>query len=192
MFCSGSDCKTRSASRTVRHRGPLTLNLNPKTYFRQNIISSQARRPALNISDMLQVYLGKWQETDVAVKVLQDMQHLAPSHPVQPQDPASLKDWSNRPQTSGPPPTAKGPEQEKDEQVTVQGLQGVTDMDGSIGVESQAEETPQAVAAMKTLEREVDVPSSFLSSESLLRLCLSRQNRPLPLVLLQMSCVHND
>lgn len=106
---------------------------------------------------MLQVYLGKWQETDVAVKVLLDMQHLAPSHQVQPQDPASLKDWSNRPQTSGPPPTAKGPDQEEDEQVTVQGLKGVTDVDGSIGGESQPEETSQAVAAIKTLEREVDL-----------------------------------
>lgn len=126
----------------------------------------------------MQVYLGKWQETDVGVKVLLDMQQLAPSSQVQPQDPATLKPWSNRPQSSGPPPTGsypKEPEQEEDEQVTVQGLKGVTDLEGSIGVQSQAEETPQAVAAMKTLEREVDEPSSSLDepSYSLPLSCLS-------------------
>ena len=90
----------------------------------------------------MQVYLGKWQETDVAVKVLLDMQHLARSSQVQPQDPAALQAWKDWPQPNVP-------EQEEQDRVSVQGLQGVTDMDGS------AEESNEAAAVIRTMEREV-------------------------------------
>ena len=100
----------------------------------------------------MQVYLGKWQQTDVAVKVLMDMQHLAPSSQVQPQDPATLQPWRDSPQPNVP-------EQEEEDRVTVQGLQGLTDMDGSMGCQTQAEGSREAMAAIRTLEREVGLPS---------------------------------
>ena len=37
------------------------------------------------------MYLGRWQETDVAIKVLIEMQHFASNSEVQPQDAANLK-----------------------------------------------------------------------------------------------------
>ena len=42
----------------------------------------------------LQVYLGKWQETDVAIKVLTEIQNLSPQGGIHPQDPATLQPWS--------------------------------------------------------------------------------------------------
>ena len=100
----------------------------------------------------MQVYLGKWQQTDVAVKVLMDMQHLAPSSQVQPQDPATLQPWKDSPQPNAP-------EQQEEDRVTVQGLQGVTGTDGSMDGQSQAEESNEATAAFRTMEREVGLPS---------------------------------
>ena len=97
----------------------------------------------------MQVYLGKWQETDVAVKVLLEMQHLAPSNQVQPQDPATLEPWTDSPENPTMHPPKVGDE------VTVQGLRGVTDVDGSEGGQSEAEGGQEATAAIKTLEREV-------------------------------------
>ena len=95
------------------------------------------------------MYLGKWQETDVAVKVLLEMQHLAPSTQVQPQDPATLEPWTDSPETATTRPPQVGDE------ATVQGLRGVTDTEGSQGGESQAEGGCEATAAIRTLEREV-------------------------------------
>lgn len=100
----------------------------------------------------MQVYLGKWQETDVAVKVLLDMQHLAASSQLQPPDPATLQPWKDSPQPNVP-------EQEDVHRVTVQGLQGVTDMNASMGGQSQPAESREATAALKTMEREVCFPS---------------------------------
>ena len=98
----------------------------------------------------MQVYLGKWQETDVAVKVLLDMQHLAPNSQVQPQDPATLEPWKDSPQANMP-----SAEQQGDGKLTAQGLQGITDVEGSDDCQSQAEEGGAGEAAIKTLEREV-------------------------------------
>ena len=39
----------------------------------------------------LQVYLAKWQETDVAVKVITQMQNLSPFQGLHPQDPATME-----------------------------------------------------------------------------------------------------
>ncbi len=96
------------------------------------------------------MYLGKWQETDVAVKVLIELQHLAPDSEVQPQDPATLEPWedsqeSNHPQQGGEKKTAAG------------GLIGVTDADGqsTVGGGSDPVLNKEASQAMKTLEREV-------------------------------------
>ena len=52
----------------------------------------------------LQVYLGKWQETDVAIKVLTEIQSLCSGEGVQPQDPATLHSWKG----DGPPPRQGG------------------------------------------------------------------------------------
>lgn len=38
----------------------------------------------------LQVYLAKWQETDVAVKVITQMQNLSAVQGVHPQDPVTM------------------------------------------------------------------------------------------------------
>ena len=43
-----------------------------------------------------QVYLGRWQQTDVAIKVLSKvMQNLAPTNGMKPQDPATLQAWQS-------------------------------------------------------------------------------------------------
>jgi hypothetical protein len=39
----------------------------------------------------VQVYLAKWQETDVAVKVITQMQNLSPFQGLHPQDPATME-----------------------------------------------------------------------------------------------------
>ena len=41
----------------------------------------------------LQVYLAKWQETDVAVKVITQMQNLSSVQGVHPQDPVTMSAW---------------------------------------------------------------------------------------------------
>ena len=38
----------------------------------------------------MQVYLAKWQETDVAVKVVSKMQNLSPKQGIHPQDPDTM------------------------------------------------------------------------------------------------------
>ena len=44
----------------------------------------------------VQVYLAKWQETDVAVKVITQMQNLSPFQGLHPQDPATMDLQSQR------------------------------------------------------------------------------------------------
>ena len=41
----------------------------------------------------LQVYLARWQETDVAVKVITQMQNLSFVQGVHPQDPVTMSTW---------------------------------------------------------------------------------------------------
>ena len=96
----------------------------------------------------------------MAVKVLLDMQHLASSSQVQPQDPATLQPWKDSPQPHVP-------EQEEEDRVTVQGLQGVTGMEGSMGGQSQPEESNEAARAIRTLEREVGFAFSSLGDMSI-------------------------
>jgi len=45
---------------------------------------------------VVQVYLAKWQETDVAVKVITQMQNLSPFQGLHPQDPATMELQSQR------------------------------------------------------------------------------------------------
>ena len=97
----------------------------------------------------MQVYLGKWQETDVAVKVLLELEHLAPTAAVQPQDPATLNAWTDSPPSSTPAQTGDK------SQGTVQGLQGVTDARTSARGQSRADDGNRTEAAIKALEREV-------------------------------------
>lgn len=49
-----------------------------------------------------QVYLAKWQETDVAVKVITQMQNLSPMQGTHPQDPETMRECSFN-QYSDPP-----------------------------------------------------------------------------------------
>ena len=98
---------------------------------------------------VVQVYLGKWQETDVAVKVLIEMQHLAPTSSVQPQDPATLEPWTDRPDPNTMPAVSE------DAKVHAEGLAGITDADAAEDGQVQAEVGPESTAAMRTLEREV-------------------------------------
>ena len=48
---------------------------------------------------LVQVYLGRWQQTDVAVKVLSKvMQNLSPHSGIVPQDPSTLQAWHDTPE----------------------------------------------------------------------------------------------
>lgn len=94
-----------------------------------------------------QVYLGRWQQTDVAVKVLTEMQNLASKDEVTPQDPATLQPWET---------------EDSDESCPQQGGQKRTHAKGLIGVTTSTagdgSPTPQANSAISTLEREVRQP----------------------------------
>ena len=98
-------------------------------------------------SNALQVYLGKWQETDVAVKVLIEMQHLAPDNEVQPQDPATLEPWTNSEEDNHP--AQGGTDQKK----AANGLLGLTA--STLAGDSDPVLNKEETQAMKTLEREV-------------------------------------
>ena len=39
----------------------------------------------------MQVYLGRWHETDVAIKVIAHLQNLSPLHGLRPQDPSTMQ-----------------------------------------------------------------------------------------------------
>ena len=113
----------------------------------------------------VQVYLGKWQETDVAVKVLAEMQNLSSQEGVHPQDPATLKSW--RVSNGGPKARQGG-----NKATRVAGLKvieddsdshgwGSDDDDSSIVADSQPlMQSEENQEALKTLEREV-TPSSM-------------------------------
>ena len=74
----------------------------------------------------LQVYLGKWQETDVAIKVLTEVQNLSASQEaVCPQDPATLHSWRG----DGPPPLQGG-----NKSTRVAGLKVISDDTGTIEI----------------------------------------------------------
>ena len=118
------------------------------------------------MSIFVQVYLGKWQETDVAVKVLTEMQNLSCYEGVHPQDPSNMETWEG----NGPPPRQGG------EKVTkAAGLKLVDsdshgwgsdddDDDGvsSIGADSEVVPSEERQEALRTLEREVCASCSVL------------------------------
>lgn len=103
----------------------------------------------------VQVYLGKWQETDVAVKVLTEMQNLSSYEGVHPQDPSNMETWEG----NGPPPRQGGVKANK-----AGGLK-LTDSDShgwgsdddvsSIGADSEVVPSEEKQEALRNLEREV-------------------------------------
>ncbi|DBA83679.1 TPA: hypothetical protein ACH3X1_006228 [Trebouxia sp. C0004] len=99
------------------------------------------------------VYLGKWQETDVAVKVLIEMQHLAPDSKVQPQDPATLEPWINSEEDNHP--SQGGIDQKK----AANGLIGLTA--STLAGNSDPVLNKEETQAIKTLEREVSIMASL-------------------------------
>ncbi len=111
----------------------------------------------------LQVYLGKWQETDVAVKVLIEMQHLAPDNEVQPQDPATLEPWINIEEDNHP--LQGGTHQKK----TANGLLGLTA--STLAGNSDPVLNKEETQAIKTLEREVTVLTGTASCTHMHMLC---------------------
>ncbi len=116
-----------------------------------------------SILNALQVYLGKWQETDVAVKVLIEMQHLAPDNEVQPQDPATLEPWINSEEDNHP---SQGGAQQKKAANGLIGLAAST-LAGNSDPVLNKEETQ----AIKTLEREVVVLTGTASCTHMRMLC---------------------
>ena len=106
----------------------------------------------------MQVYLGKWQETDVAVKVLTEIQNLAPHEGVHPQDPLDMGIW----QGDDPPPWQGGDKATKVGGLKVIGDSGADshgwgsdDDDSGIGVDSGVVPSEERQEALRTLEREV-------------------------------------
>ncbi len=108
------------------------------------------------MSMSVQVYLGKWQETDVAVKVLTEMQNLSCCEGVHPQDPSNMETWEG----NGPPPCQGGVK------ATKAGGLKLTDSDShgwgsdddgvsSIGADSEVVPSEERQEALRTLEREV-------------------------------------
>ncbi|KAL0038253.1 hypothetical protein WJX79_010194 [Trebouxia sp. C0005] len=109
-----------------------------------------------------QVYLGKWQETDVAVKVLTEMQNLSSHEGVHPQDPSNMDTWEG----DGPPPRQGG------EKATKAGGLKLIDSDShgwgsddddvsSIGVDSEVVPSEERQEALRTLEREVSIMAAL-------------------------------
>ena len=88
----------------------------------------------------------------MAIKVLIEMQHLAPNSEVQPQDPATLQPWTESSDDNHP---QQGGEKKK----VAKGLIGVTDADAAVddGQPTVDSLDKPATAAMRTLEREVGV-----------------------------------
>lgn len=94
-----------------------------------------------------QVYLGRWQQTDVAIKVLTEMQNLASKDEVTPQDPATLQPW----------------EESDDDCPQQQGGEKRTYAKGLIGVSTSSSDgaTVKADSTITTLEREVSIMASL-------------------------------
>lgn len=65
------------------------LSLLRPSFYEEQLLQSQ----------LVQVYLSRWQQTDMAVKVLSKViQNLSPQSGIVPQDPSTLKAWR---ETSG-------------------------------------------------------------------------------------------
>ena len=124
------------------------------TSFNAHHHCSHVTQVVTDLDAVTQVYLGKWQETDVAVKVLIEMQQLAPNSEVQPQDPATLEPWKGN---VGGHQTEQGGKKRG----TAGGLIGITAADASLTGFSTVDTTqdmdpePEGQTAIKTLEREV-------------------------------------
>ena len=123
----------------------------------------QIRQGIVNIGVALQVYLGKWQETDVAVKVLTEMQNLSSHEGVHPQDPSDMGSWRG----GGPPPCQGG--NKANHAAGLRVINGDSDSHGwgsddgsSIGADSEVVPSEERQEALRTLEREV-CPSSCCS-----------------------------
>ena len=118
-------------------------------------------------SELVQVYLGKWQETDVAVKVLTEIQNLTTHEGVHPQDPLDMGIWKGE----DPPPRQGGNKATK-----VGGLRVIEDggadshgwgsddddsgigVDSGFGVDCEMVPSEERQEALRTLEREVCKP----------------------------------
>lgn len=108
------------------------------------------------MSTSVQVYLGKWQETDVAVKVLTEMQNLSSYEGVHPQDPSNMETWEG----NGPPPCQGGVKATKAGGLKLvdsdsHGWGSDDDDVSSIGADSEVVPSEERQEALRTLEREV-------------------------------------
>ena len=110
------------------------------------------------MSISVQVYLGKWQETDVAVKVLTEMQNLSSHEGVHPQDPSNMETWEG----NGPPARQGGEKATKaaglkltDSDAHGWGTDDDDDGVSSIGADSEVVPSEERQEALRTLEREV-------------------------------------
>lgn len=110
-----------------------------------------------------QVYLGKWQETDVAVKVLTEMQNLSSYEGVHPQDPSHMGTWDG----DGPPPRQGGEKATKAGGLKFTGLDshgwGSDDdtVASSIGTDSEVVPSEERQEALRNLEREVSIMAAL-------------------------------
>ena len=66
---------------------PALINTSSKHFVN---ICAEPTLPSRQVA-AVQVYLAKWQETDVAVKVITQMQNLSPFQGLHPQDPATME-----------------------------------------------------------------------------------------------------
>lgn len=108
------------------------------------------------MSMCMQVYLGKWQETDVAVKVLTETQNLSSYEGVHPQDPSNMETWEG----NGPPSRQGGGKATKPGGLKVpdsdsHGWGSDDDDVSSIGADSEVVPSEERQEALRTLEREV-------------------------------------
>ncbi len=85
------DAAVRHATRSIAST-PALINTSSEHFV--NFCAEQTL-PSRQIA-VGQVYLAKWQETDVAVKVITQMQNLSPFQGLHPQDPATMELQSQR------------------------------------------------------------------------------------------------
>ncbi|DBB01412.1 TPA: hypothetical protein ACH3X1_000077 [Trebouxia sp. C0004] len=106
-----------------------------------------------------QVYLGKWQETDVAVKVLTEMQNLSSFEGVHPQDPSNMETW----EAHGPRPRQGGEKTTKGAGLTGSDSHGWGSDDdaSSIGADPEVVPSEERQEALRTLEREVSIMAAL-------------------------------
>ena len=115
------------------------------------------------MSTSVQVYLGKWQETDVAVKVLTEMPNLSSYEGVHPQDPSNMETWEG----NGPPPRQGGENATKASGLKLvdsdsHGWGSDDDDMSSIGADSKVVPSEERQEALRTLEREVRASCAVL------------------------------